>query len=136
MQVIHRHWSVLENALGWLEAEITRATETWIIRLSGRSTSILLTRSSLLSWLLQPVAGADQLPRLTRLNGLQKRPRCVSHLVLNCLVAVESLMAGRIGLPVTDVAVEFGRNARRDQMHESQPVDKASANIFGPLHIP
>ena len=81
------------------------------------------------------------LPALTRWPGAARLDRFeqgaggVPHLLLDRLVLVERLVAGRIGLPIADIAVELGGDAGGDEVHEAQPVGEAAADILGALDV-
>jgi hypothetical protein len=46
-------------------------------------------------------------------DGFGQRPRRIPDLVLEILVLIERVVAGRVGLPVPDIAVELCRGNRR-----------------------
>src|SRR5918993_1461006 len=81
-------------------------------------------------------ASVDQLARALLLHRPKQGACCVAHLLLHVVVGVQLLMAGRIGLPIADVAVQFGSRAGRLELHEAQPVRQASADVLRALHIP
>src|SRR5690242_4870655 len=84
---------------------------------------------------LEIAAGADQPPRAPRLDRLEQGAGGVADLLLDGLVFVERLVAGRIGLEIADIAVELRRHAGRGQAHEAQPVAERAADILRALHV-
>lgn len=61
--------------------------------------------------------------------------RSVAHLFLERGVTIESLVAGRVGLEVADVAVEHGGGSSGDQAYSREPVMEIAADISRPLRI-
>ena len=89
----------------------------------------------LLSGLGEARAYLGQRAGALRNQRLGKRQRGIAHFALYRRVGVERLVAGGVGLPVADVAVEFGLRSRRRQLHEAQPVGDRAPDVLGSLDV-
>ena len=76
---------------------------------------------------IQPFAGVDQASGPLFLDGGEQGMGGIAHLLLDGAVPIQRIVAGRIGLPIADVAVELGARPGRLQLHEAKPVGQASA---------
>jgi hypothetical protein len=83
----------------------------------ARKRADLTMRNSVLEslfWpgLIQSFARQDELSGTLRLNGLCQSQGGVAHFLLKGSIAIERLMARRIGLVIADIAVDLGRASR------------------------
>src|SRR3546814_3359339 len=75
------------------------------------------------------------LPISPGLHRFQQGSRRVADFLLDGGVLVEGVVAGRIGLPIADIAVELGRDAGGCEAHEAEPVDQRAADTLGALDV-
>ena len=78
----------------------------------------------------KPIDAVRQFSPTEQTYGIDQAASGVADFFVKVFVPIEIVVAGRIGLIVTQVAVEQGSATGRDQSHIRQPIGEATTERF------
>jgi hypothetical protein len=68
-------------------------------------------------------------------DGFEQRTGSVPRFLLQSVVGIERGVAGRIGLPVADIAIELRQRSGWEETQAAKPVRDAVPDVFRPFRI-